>query len=63
MPEIFSPLGIMTYVLAVIVGFGLYYAFTKVKVSKANVDASKIIDEATAKADNIVKEAILDAKT
>ncbi|MEG0548809.1 MAG: ribonuclease Y [Coprobacillus sp.] len=63
MPDITNPLGIMTYVLAVIVGFGLYYAFTKVKVSKANVDASKIIDEATAKADNIVKEAILDAKT
>lgn len=63
MPEIFSPLGIMTYVLAVLFGFGLYYAFTKIMVSKANVDANKIIEEATAKADNIVKEAILDAKT
>ena len=32
-------------------------------MSKANVDATKIVEEATAKADNIVKEAILDAKT
>ncbi len=33
------------------------------KVSKANVDAEKIVCNATTKADNIVKEAILDAKT
>lgn len=63
MPNLFSPLVIMTYVLAVLIGFGLYYVFTKIKVSKANVDANKIIEEATVKADNIVKEAILDAKT
>lgn len=63
MPDITNPLVILTYVLAVLIGFGLYFAFTKLKVSKANVDANKIIEDATAKADNIVKEAILDAKT
>ena len=41
----------------------MYFVLTKIKVSKANVDATKIVEEATAKADNIVKEAILDAKT
>lgn len=63
MPKLGVPLAILTYVLAVGVGFVLYYALTKLKVSKANVDANKIIDDATVKADNIVKEAILDAKT
>ena len=54
---------ILTYVLAVLVGFFGYYLFTKIKVSKANVNATKIVEEANTKADNIVKEAILDAKT
>jgi len=63
MPKMGIPLTILTYVLAVGCGFLLYYVLTKLKVSKANVDATKIIEDATAKADNIVKEAILDAKT
>lgn len=63
MPDFANPLTILTYVLAVGLGFLLYFVLTKLKISKANADASKIIDEATAKADNIVKEAILDAKT
>ncbi len=58
-----SPLTILTYVLAVLIGFGLYYGLSLLKVTKANTDATRIINEATAKADNIVKEAILDAKT
>lgn len=58
-----TPLTILTYVLAVGLGFVLYYIITKMKVSKANVDAEKIVCNATTKADNIVKEAILDAKT
>ena len=63
MPGLGMPLTILTYVLAVGLGFLLYFVLTKIKVSKANVDATKIVEEATAKADNIVKEAILDAKT
>lgn len=63
MLELNMPLAILTYVLAVGLGFLLYFVLTKLKVSKANVDATKIVEEATAKADNIVKEAILDAKT
>lgn len=58
-----APFMIFTYVLAVALGFVFYFVLTKIKVSKANVDATKIVEEATAKADNIVKEAILDAKT
>lgn len=63
MPDVGMPIAILTYVLAVGLGFLLYFILTKIKVSKANVDATKIVEEATAKADNIVKEAILDAKT
>ena len=54
---------ILTYVLAVALGFFINYFINKLKISKANVSAAKIIDEATVKADNLVKEAILDAKT
>ena len=54
---------ILTYVLAVALGFFINYLINKLKISKANVSAAKIIDDATAKADNLVKEAILDAKT
>lgn len=56
-------LTVMTYVLAVLLGFLVYFLLTKMKISKANVDAEKIVEEANTKADNIVKEAILDAKT
>ena len=56
-------LTIVTYVLCVALGFGLYFILTKLGVSKAHNDASRIVDEANSKADNIVKEAILDAKT
>lgn len=52
MPEMNGPLTILTYVLAVGLGFVLYFVLTKLKVSKANVDATKIVEEATAKADN-----------
>ena len=61
--ENMDAMSILTYVLAVLVGFFGYYLFTKIKVSKANVNATKIVEEANTKADNIVKEAILDAKT
>lgn len=57
------PLSILTYVLAVGIGFVIHFIFMKLKISKANADATKIVEEATVKADNIVKEAILDAKT
>lgn len=53
----------LSYVLAVLVGVGLLRFYYAIRVSKANVSATKIIDEAMAKADNIVKESILDAKT
>ena len=39
------------------------FCICKLNISKANVSAQKIIDDATSKADNLVKEAILDAKT
>jgi ribonuclease Y len=54
---------IFTYVLAVALGYFLYYIVIKLGISKANVSATKIIEDATAKADSIVKESILDAKT
>ena len=46
---------ILTYVLAVALGFFINYLINKLKISKANVSAAKIIDDATAKADNLVK--------
>ena len=58
-----NAVSILTYVLAVALGFFIDYFINKLKISKANVSAAKIIDEATVKADNLVKEAILDAKT
>ena len=54
---------ILSYVLAVAVGVLIYFVYAKLNISKANVSAQKIIDDATSKADNLVKEAILDAKT
>ena len=62
MPNMSLPT-ILSYVSAVIAGFLIYFAYTKLKISKANVSAAKIVDDANSKADNIVKEAILDAKT
>ena len=63
MLQLSMPIAILTYVLAVGVGFVIYFIFTKLKLTKAQADATRIVDEATVKADNIVKEAILDAKT
>ena len=62
MPNMSLPT-ILSYVSAVIAGFLIYFAYTKLKISKANVSAAKIVDDANSKADNIFKEAILDAKT
>ena len=63
MLQLSMPIAILTYVLAVCVGFVIYFIFTKLKLTKAQADATRVVDEATVKADNIVKEAILDAKT
>ena len=52
---------ILSYVLAVAVGVLIYFVYAKLNISKANVSAQKIIDDATSKADNLVKEAILDS--
>lgn len=59
----FNAMTFLTYVLAVALGYFLYYMIMKLGISKANVSATKIIEDATAKADAIVKEGILDAKT
>lgn len=56
-------LTVLSYVLSVLAGVGILRLYYAIRVSKANVNATKIIDEAVAKADNIVKESILDAKT
>ena len=53
---------ILSYVLAIAVGVLIYFIYAKLNISKANVSAEKIIDDANTKADNLVKEAILDAK-
>lgn len=63
MPGNMDAVTIFTYVLAVAMGFGLYYIMLKLKISKANVSAEKITSDAKAKADSTIKEAILDAKT
>ena len=46
---------ILSYVLAVAVGVLIYFVYAKLNISKANVSAQKIIDDATSKADNLVK--------
>ena len=56
-------IAVVLCVLSVIVGAALMRTYIALNVSKANVNAAKIIDEAETKADNLVKEAILDAKT
>ena len=53
---------ILSYVLAVAVGVLIYFVYAKLNISKANVSAQKIIDDATSKADNLVKEAKLKNK-
>lgn len=62
MPDL-NAVSILTYVLAIVLGMVLYHIYLKMQISKANVSATKIIDDANNKADNIVKESILDAKT
>ena len=54
---------IFTYVLAIALGYFLYYITIKMGISKANTSADKIIEDAKTKADALLKEAILDAKT
>jgi len=56
-------IAVVLCVLSVIVGAALMRTYIALNVSKANVNAAKIIDDAETKADNLVKEAILDAKT
>ncbi len=56
-------ISILTHILAVVVGIFIHIIIGKVKVAKAKNSAEGIIDEANTKASNIVKEAILDAKT
>jgi ribonuclease Y len=62
MPEM-NAITILSYILAIVIGILLYFVFTKVKVSKAKADAASILQEAKLKADNVVKEAVLDGKT
>lgn len=54
---------ILSHVLAVVIGILIYFLYDKFRVSNARESASKIIEEANIKADNSLKEAILDAKT
>ncbi len=54
---------IVPCVLGVFVGALIMHLFYTYRVSKANLSAAKIIEDANTKADNIVKESILDAKT
>lgn len=54
---------ILSYVLAIAVGVLIYFIYAKLNISKANVSAEKIIDDANTKADNLVKEQFWDAKT
>ncbi|WP_249028756.1 ribonuclease Y [Tannockella kyphosi] len=61
--ESFDIISIFTYILAIAAGFLLYLGLTKLKIRKAKVSAEGIIEDANAKADTIIKEAILDAKT
>ena len=54
MPNI-SIATILSYVLAIVVGILIYFVYAKLNISKANVSAQKIIDDANSKADNLVK--------
>ena len=52
----------VSYVLAVIAGMLIMRLIYSLNISKANVSAAKILEDANTKADNLVKEAILDGK-
>ena len=52
----------VSYVLAVLAGMLIMRVIYSLNISKANVNAAKIIEDANTKADNLVKEAILDGK-
>ena len=55
-------LALVSYVLAVAVGMFIMKIIYSLNISKANVSAAKIVEDANTKADNLVKEAILDGK-
>lgn len=61
MPEL-TPFTILSYVLILLLGMFITKIIYSLNISKANVSASKIVEEATSKADSLVKEAILDGK-
>ncbi len=52
----------LSYVLAIALGMGVMKLIHSLNISKANVSAAKIIEDANSKADNLIKEAILDGK-
>ena len=54
---------IISYVLAVIIGYLVYYIQDKMRITKAKANAQKIIEDANRKAENIIKEASVDAKS
>lgn len=54
---------IISYVLAVSIGYLIYYIQDKMRITKAKANAQKIIEDAQRKADNIIKEASVDAKS
>lgn len=57
------PYVLLVLIIGVLIGLLAYYIFTKIKLSKATEEAKKIVEDAHAKADSIIKEATLDAKT
>ncbi len=61
MPEL-TPFTILSYVLILAVGMLITKIIYSLNIFKANVSASKIVEEANSKADSLVKEAILDGK-
>lgn len=54
---------IISYVLAVSIGYLVYYIQDKMRITKAKANAQKIIEDAQRKAENIIKEASVDAKS
>ena len=54
---------VLVFVIGIILGIIIKNVYTSIKLSKAKDEAKKIVDDANAKADNIIKEANLDAKT
>ena len=57
------PYVVLVLLIGVVIGLVAYYIFTRFKLSKAKEEAEKVIADANVKAENIVKEATLDAKT